>query len=218
MKKYIIILLSFAPLFIQAQYGSEKAQNQLKSLAQTLQSSKNIRIQFTLAQNTEKASSSKSDAEKTVLSQPKQGILWISENKFRLMLDGQIIINDGKTLYTYLPQANEIQINDASASENELNPLTLLKTYQQNYRSKYIREENGYLIVDLLPLNENRFYKIRLEISTANNSPRSISLYDRNGNTTTYQIDKFELNKDVDPSIFTFNPDDYKNAEVVDLR
>lgn len=218
MKKYIIILLSFAPLFIQAQYGSEKAQNQLKSLAQTLQSAKNIRIQFTLAQNTEKASSSKSDAEKTVLSQPKQGILWISENKFRLMLDGQIIINDGKTLYTYLPQANEIQINDASASENELNPLTLLKTYQQNYRSKYIREENGYLIVDLLPLNENRFYKIRLEISTSNNSPRSISLYDRNGNTTTYQIDKFELNKDVDPSIFTFNPDDYKNAEVVDLR
>ena len=211
-------MLSFAPLFIQAQYGSEKAQNQLKSLAQTLQSSKNIRIQFTLAQNTEKASSSKSDAEKTVLSQPKQGTLWISENKFRLMLDGQIIINDGKTLYTYLPQANEIQINDASASENELNPLTLLKTYQQNYRSKYIREENGYLIVDLLPLNENRFYKIRLEISTANNSPRSISLYDRNGNTTTYQIDKFELNKDVDPSIFTFNPDDYKNAEVVDLR
>ncbi|HAW58321.1 MAG TPA: hypothetical protein DCX03_04805 [Bacteroidales bacterium] len=129
-----------------------------------------------------------------------------------------MIINDGKTLYTYLPQANEIQINDASASENELNPLTLLKTYQQNYRSKYIREENGYLIVDLLPLNENRFYKIRLEISTSNNSPRSISLYDRNGNTTTYQIDKFELNKDVDPSIFTFNPDDYKNAEVVDLR
>lgn len=218
MKKYIIILLSFAPLFIQAQYGSEKAQNQLKSLAQTLQSAKNIRIQFTLAQNTEKASSSKSDAEKTVLSQPKQGTLWISENKFRLMLDGQIIINDGKTLYTYLPQANEIQINDASASENELNPLTLLKTYQQNYRSKYIREENGYLIVDLLPLNENRFYKIRLEISTSSNSPRSISLYDRNGNTTTYQIDKFELNKDVDPSIFTFNPDDYKNAEVVDLR
>jgi len=218
MKKYIIILLSFAPLFIQAQYGSEKAQNQLKSLAQTLQSAKNIRIQFTLAQNTEKASSSKSDAEKTVLSQPKQGTLWISENKFRLMLDGQIIINDGKTLYTYLPQANEIQINDASASENELNPLTLLKTYQQNYRSKYIREENGYLIVDLLPLNENRFYKIRLEISTSSNSLRSISLYDRNGNTTTYQIDKFELNKDVDPSIFTFNPDDYKNAEVVDLR
>jgi len=211
-------LLSFAPLFIQAQYGSEKAQNQLKSLAQTLQSAKNIRIQFTLAQNTEKASSSKSDAEKTVLSQPKQGTLWISENKFRLMLDGQIIINDGKTLYTYLPQANEIQINDASASENELNPLTLLKTYQQNYRSKYIREENGYLIVDLLPLNENRFYKIRLEISTSSNSLRSISLYDRNGNTTTYQIDKFELNKDVDPSIFTFNPDDYKNAEVVDLR
>lgn len=211
-------MLSFAPLFIQAQYGSEKAQNQLKSLAQTLQSAKNIRIQFTLAQNTEKASSSKSDAEKTVLSQPKQGTLWISENKFRLMLDGQIIINDGKTLYTYLPQANEIQINDASASENELNPLTLLKTYQQNYRSKYIREENGYLIVDLLPLNENRFYKIRLEISTSSNSLRSISLYDRNGNTTTYQIDKFELNKDVDPSIFTFNPDDYKNAEVVDLR
>lgn len=208
MKKYLILLLAFTPVFVQAQYSSEKAQNQLQSLAQTLKSAQNIRIQFTLSQTADKASASK----------PNQGTLWISGNKFRLMLDGQIIVNDGKTLFTYLPEANEIQINDANSSHNELNPLTLLTSYQQNYRSKYIREEDNRMIIDLLPLNENRFYKIRIEILTSNNYPSKISLYERNGTTLTYQIDRFELNKDVNSSIFLFNPADYKNAEVVDLR
>ena len=45
------------------------------------------------------------------------GKLWIKANKYRLILDQQIIISNGTTLWSYFPEFNEVHINTCQAEE-----------------------------------------------------------------------------------------------------
>lgn len=148
----------------------------------------------------------------------KKGTMWLSGNKYKIMLNGQIIISDGKAIYTYLPQAREVQISEPDDEGQSLSPLSILSNYENKYRIKYIKERKGLLVVDLLPLEGSRFYKIRLELQSADNQLKSVTLSEREGNTFTYLVDQFDTQRNADPSIFTFNKNDYPGVEVVDLR
>jgi outer membrane lipoprotein-sorting protein len=209
MRKTLIIILLAIPTLLLAQNNNEKARQQIQKLAGLIQSYKNIRIEFTY--NLENKESK--------INENRDGTMWISGNRYRLMIAGQIIVNDGKSLYTYMPDAQEVQINEVSADDDNLSPLAIITGYEKKYRIKYIREENKRtMVVDLTPNEGKKFYKIRLEIDTHTNQLMKFSLHDRSGSVYSYLIRKFEVNRDIQTGYFTFNPADYPGIEVVDLR
>ncbi len=208
MKKFLFLIALFSYMALPAQNHNEKASAALRDLASSLKNTKQIRIEFTF----------KLDNKEARIHEEKKGTMWLSGNKYKIMLDGQIIVNDGKAIYTYLPQAKEVQISELDAEGQNLSPLSIISNYENKYRIKYIKERKGVMVVDLLPLEGSRFYKIRLELQSANNQLKSVALYEREGNTFTYLVDRFESPRIVDPSLFTFNKSDYPGVEVVDLR
>lgn len=208
MRKLLLMLALLSSLVLPAQNHNEKANAALRDLAAKLKNTKQIRIEFTF----------KLDNKEARVHEEKKGTMWLVGNKYKIMLNGQIIISDGKAIYTYLPQAREVQISEPDDEGQSLSPLSILSNYENKYRIKYIKERKGLLVVDLLPLEGSRFYKIRLELQSADNQLKSVTLFEREGNTFTYLVDQFDTQRNADPSIFTFNKNDYPGVEVVDLR
>ncbi|MEZ5148606.1 MAG: outer membrane lipoprotein carrier protein LolA [Bacteroidales bacterium] len=94
--------------------------------------------------------------------------LIVEGDKYRLNIAGQTVISDGKTLWTYIADAEEVQINSLEDSEESISPNKLLSSYNEEYRSKFIKEEFTYgttaHIIDLTPIEGKSYYKVCLII------------------------------------------------------
>ncbi|PLW97180.1 MAG: hypothetical protein C0591_07315 [Marinilabiliales bacterium] len=51
-----------------------------------------------------------------------------------------------------------------------------------------------------------------------NLSLENFSVYDKSGNVFTYHIINLQPNLDLPDTTFTFNPDDYPDVDVIDMR
>lgn len=149
-------------------------------------------------------------------------------SKFRLVLDDQEIINNGTTVWTYLPSAKEVNIDNFDPSSAELNPSEIFDLYKKGYQYIYLGEktEDGIVCseVDLKPeKKDDRFWKIKMMISKKDNMIHSWTMYEKsngspNGNENKYTITKFTPGVKVDDAFFTFDPKKYPGVEVIDLR
>jgi len=214
MKKIIITaLLISITAAINAQDNS-KAKAILDGVSQQTKSYSTIDIAFSFTvQNT---------AIKT--KDTKTGFACMKGEKYWSNFSGQEIMCDGKTVWTYLKESNEVQINTNDPKNDQaLNPLSLLTDYSKSYTPKFIKEETRgsriFQILDLTPVKAKSYYKVRLEIDKQAKQIVNAIIYDKNGvNTYSYTITKFVTNKTIPESKFTFKTADHPGVEVIDLR
>jgi outer membrane lipoprotein-sorting protein len=134
----------------------------------------------------------------------------------------QEVISDGKTQWTYLKKDNEVQVNNVDNSGGGINPAQIFTIYQHGYKYVYNGEVRIkgkiYQEIDLTPIAEKSFFKVRLEIDRQKKEIYSAQIFDKNGNRYTYTITGFVPNIRVPDNTFTFDPKMHKGVEVVDLR
>lgn len=135
----------------------------------------------------------------------------------------QEIMSDGKTQWTYLKDDKEVQVNNASKTDDELNPARLFTMYEHGYKYLYTGDQkvNGRLcqVIDLSPENSDKtFFKIRLMIDKARKQLYSALLFDKGGNRYTYTLNTFTPNVQVPETLFAFDAKAHPGVEVVDLR
>jgi len=151
-----------------------------------------------------------------------EGILFVKGDKYRLFIAGQLVICDGETIWTYIEDAEEVQINSVEDSDETITPGNLLTSYNKDYKSKFVHETFQYgttvYVIELTPVEGKSYYKIRLIIDKAKEQILEITIFDKNESTYSYIINKFTPNIPVDDSEFTFNPADYPDVDVVDMR
>ena len=81
-----------------------------------------------------------------------KGNLIFSGNKYIVSYSDNKVFCDGKTVWVYQKETNEVNISNVEGSENEvLNISKFISEANNKFRSKLIREENGNYIIDLLP-------------------------------------------------------------------
>ncbi len=151
------------------------------------------------------------------------GEITVKGEMFRLALAGQEIYNNGNTVWTYLAEVNEVNIDNYYPEEGETNPSTIYNAYKDGYKYIYLesKNQNGrkYDVVDLIPEDKNlQFFKIRMVIDNTNKLLRSWKMFDKNGNRYEYLITGFDPNVAVNNDYFKFNPGKYPGVEVIDLR
>ncbi|MEZ5196053.1 MAG: outer membrane lipoprotein carrier protein LolA [Bacteroidales bacterium] len=216
MKSVILITLSL--LFSQFTFGQDsdkgdkKSEEILNRLTAKTEAYGTIKTTFTYTMvNTE------SD-----INESTEGVLVVKGDKYRLNIAGQLVICDGETIWTYINDAEEVQINSVDDSEESITPSNLLTSYNDDYKSKFIREDFQYgttvNIIDLTPIEGKTFSKVRVIIDKAKDELLDITIFDKNGSTYSYIIKKFEPNVEIDESAFHFNEADYPNVDVVDMR
>ena len=154
------------------------------------------------------------------INEKQKGTLVLQEDKFRLIMEDQTIINDGENQWIYLADMNEVQIMEHDPEDEMMSPNKLFTIYEKDYKYTYVGAEaekgKRLQIIDLFPEESGAFMKITLAVDAAKNQLHKIIMHDKNGGSYTYLVTNFKSNTDVAP--FTFNADDYPVVEVIDLR
>ena len=152
-----------------------------------------------------------------------KGNLLVQKEKYYLTVDDQVIANDGKLLWNYQKNVNEVSFFEANDdSFSMFNPMIMLNNWSKDYKAKFIRKEEFQkkmmLIVDLTPVKQFQFYKFRLFIDESTSYIQKIVMYDMDNTTTIYTITKFTPNVSVPEDKFTFKKIDYPDVQVNDMR
>lgn len=211
--KFIALLILLSPILASAQTDS-KAQEILKSVSAKFKSFKSYKANFTIIiENTK-------DKSKEV----QKGTIYIKGSKYRLEIAGQDVISDGKTRWTYVKDANEVQIDNQKADDNTISPTNIFTIYEKGWQSKYTGDSKDktitYSQIELIPSegkNKNVF-KIKLSINKADKSIASAKLMDKNGGVQTINVEKISPDGAADDNIFVFNKAKYPGADIIDLR
>lgn len=152
-----------------------------------------------------------------------KGKITVKGDKFRLLLDDQEVINDGKTVWTYLPSVKEVNIDNFDPSSDDVNPTKIFEMYKKGFKYLYLADktDGGVLCeeIDLVPEKKDaQYFKIKMMIAKKDKSIQSWTMFDKSGNRYKYTITKFVANIKVDDAFFMFDPKKYPGVEVIDLR
>ena len=216
MKKLLslIITVTFANLLVaqDTDKGDKKSNEILDRLTKKTEAYKTITAEFAYIMKNADAG----------IDEKTEGTLFVKGDKYRLLIAGQIVICDGITTWTYIKDAEEVQINSVENSEESITPNKLLTSYNKDYKSKFVKETFQYgttvNVIDLTPTEGKSFSSVRVIIDKAKDQLLEITIFDKNGSTYSYIINKFEPDTPVNDSQFTFNKSEFPGAEVVDMR
>jgi len=161
--------------------------------------------------------------DKTKVKENMSGDITVSGPKFRLKVNGQEVINNGQTMWTFMKSENEVNISDYDPDEQEVSPTQIFTLYKKGYKYNYAGEstEAGvpYDVIELSPEDRsNPMYKVRMKVNKADKSVKSWQMFNKNGNRYTFTIKKFQPNPPVDAGTFAFDKTKYKGVKVIDLR
>tara|TARA_B100002052_G_scaffold57419_1_gene50496 strand:- start:1629 stop:2255 length:627 start_codon:yes stop_codon:yes gene_type:complete len=208
MRKIIIsfFLVLFNSLFSYSQ-EDKRALDMLNSMSDNYKKMKGFTSSFTYTMKnlTEDISDSFS------------GKISVKDDKYVLFIEGQKIINDSKTVWTYLEELNEVTISDFDPNEQDISINNVFEVYKEGYKHKFIGKEDGKNIVEIYPEDEYKsYFKISFKI-LENNQLSSFTVHDKSNSIFIYSINDF-LEEDLDSSLFTFNIELYPEIEVIDFR
>jgi len=212
MRKTFLLIISLIIAIGSFAQKDKKATEILDSVIAKTESYKTMEVEFTLAMVNVEAD----------IHDNKNGVLLVMGDKYKLILSEQIVISDGKTMWTILLENKEVMINDIEENEESITPTNLLNSYSDNYKSTYLKEDviNGKKVdlIELTPLKGKTYTKIEVAIEKGMDQIYSFSMFDKNGSTYSYTIKKYNLNKKVGEFEFVFNEANYPNFEIVDMR
>ena len=154
----------------------------------------------------------------------KKGSLTLKGQKYHVMIAGQEIICDAKTIWTYNKEAKEVQVTNYNPAEQTMSPAKLLTNFwdkEYKYAYKGSRKEKGKDcdIVELTPNDKTKqFTKIELAIDKATSIIAGGSYWEKNGNKYQISVTNTVTNANVADTYFTWNSKDHAGVETVDLR
>lgn len=214
MKKLTLVLLAVLALvqYSFAQYDP-KAAKILDEMSRKYQTMKSFKASFEQTLENQNAK----------IKETMTGDITVMGNKFRLVMAGQEIINNGSTIWTFMQKENEVNISDYDPEEDEISPTQIYTMYKKGYKYRFVEEKNEggqvYEMIELAPEDRsNPVFKVVLQINKKDKSLKSWKMFKNNGNRYTYTIKNFIPNAAVDGNYFTFDKTKYKGVKVIDLR
>lgn len=128
---------------------------------------------------------------------------------------------DGEVIYTYMPDAGEVNIKNPEDSEEEmLNPTILFDIHNQRFTQKLVSEEGGVAYIELTPKEEHpQMAKIGVWIEVAKNRVQRVRSFGKDGNDVVITIQSLQAPaQELTDDFFRFDTEAHPDVEVVDLR
>lgn len=211
-KQFLFIALFTVSLFSFGQ-SSSKAKALLEEVYDKATSYDNIYIDFTSTlENTE-----------ANIKQETNGNVTISGDKYALDYLGAQQLNDGKKVYTIVPENEEVTIEDISEDDNNVTPSKMLTFYRSghNYEWDILQSVGGRKIqyVKLTPIDSNtEINSILLGIDTQTKHIYKLIQTGKNSTKTTITVNSFKTNQSLPNSLFTFNEQKYEDKGYYIIR
>ncbi len=215
----LILIFIFSLSFVSAQVELTKdpaAKKILDAVSEKVSLSKGVRIKFLYT--TDNRQNNYHDTQK--------GYIFLEGQKFKVIIPKTEIISDGKSVWTYMKEDNEVTISEADTSEVSIfNPAKLFTAYKHGYKYLLIGEEtienNKYYVIDLYPEDtENSPYSIiRLKTNKTSNEIYSLKTSGKSGVDYTFKVTEYKSNVSFPESLFKFDKLKYPSGiEITDMR
>jgi len=153
----------------------------------------------------------------------KKGTLNMKGNKYVVLITGQEIYCDGKTIWTYDKSANEVTITKVDPSSNTLSPQKLFTNF---YDKDFLYKMNGeqkmgtktVVEIEMTPIDKTQnFHKVYLYVDKKSNLVTSGKMLDKSGNRYIYTINSLNGKANLTDANFIFDKSKHPGVEEVNL-
>ena len=203
---YLFFLFIVSPFFLSSQ-DDKKALELLDKMSDNYKKMEGFTSSFTYSMNnlTEDIKDSF------------EGKISVRDEKYILFIEGQKIINDSKTVWTYIEELNEVTISEFDPSEQEISLSNIFEIYKVGFSYKYLGVKEDLSMVEIYPEDEDKsYYKILFKINNSN-LLESFTVYDNSNSLYIYSINDF-VEEELDATLFSFELENYPDIEVIDFR
>ena len=150
-----------------------------------------------------------------------EGTLALKGDKFVLDCGGIKSWFDGETLWSYVEDNEEVNVSSPTAEEIQaINPYAMIGMYKNGFNYTYAgtKNINGMRCeeVILTPEKKQDIKKISIAVDSKKH-PVYVRLENSQGDTQEFKVKEYKTQNLTD-TFFRFNPKDYPNAEIIDLR
>jgi len=154
-----------------------------------------------------------------------EGNVTFKGDKFRLnVLETETWFN-GKTLWNFLPDVNEVNVSEPDQEDDVVlyNPFKLFTSPDTRFKYGFRGElsEGGKPVyeIDLIPLDlEQEYSRIRIRILKLSMDLLSVKYFRKDGNNYLIELSNLSTNLDLPDSHFSFRVSEHPGVEVIDLR
>ncbi|MBK6902452.1 MAG: outer membrane lipoprotein carrier protein LolA [Saprospirales bacterium] len=146
--------------------------------------------------------------------------------QYRLELATQHLICDGKSIWLYLKENKEVQINNFEEDEESgfLSPMDMLRIYEREdyvYVLSNEYTEAGKIVQDIefKPLDaDSEYSKLRLSVDKAGSQIKRIKAFAKDGSRYTLTLSTFKTNLSYPAGTFSWTKTQCPDCYVEDLR
>lgn len=149
------------------------------------------------------------------------GTAVIKGDSYMLTLPDNLIRTDGKAVWNYMPEVNEVTITAPDPSDVSFisKPSLLFTMHEKGFKVRLLEQNTREWIIDLYPEDiSTGLVRIRLAIGKSLYDLRSAEYKTREGITLTLTASGYDLTFRPPAGYFTFNLADHKGVEVIDMR
>jgi outer membrane lipoprotein carrier protein len=144
-----------------------------------------------------------------------------ASNQYRIETNEQLVITDGKTVWSYSPNDKHVIIDVLDKSQENQLPKDILLQYSKDYDPDYVGEEQidgrKTFLLNLVPKDqEGLISSMKVWVDASTWFTRKIEQVDLNDNRNTYFVRNIRENPKLDARLFNFEIPE--GAEIVDLR
>ena len=79
------------------------------------------------------------------------GELWLKNQKYHYMLNGNEVWFDGKEIWNYITEENEATVSVPDENSNEISPVSIITMYENGFKFKEIEKTAESYTVNLYP-------------------------------------------------------------------
>ena len=151
------------------------------------------------------------------------GKIYVSHGeKYRFESDNQIIATDGKTVWAFNRNTNQLLIDNVRENSSVLLPRDLLFKYPKKYFATLLKteEENGkkLYVIKMDPKEDVYGYVKSMKIWVEDDSwlIRKVETTDLRNNTSVFEITDVDTQSKLSDKLFSIHADE--NVEVIDRR
>ena len=204
--KNIIVCIAF--LFAaQAVNAQNNAEMIIRLLINQMKSHKNVEMTFNYQLSPD---------EKTVI-EGEKGHAWLQGDAYKIELADQHTISDGKTIWTYLIEDEEVMISNAADGVDNT-PLKLLTSLDESYVATLAGIDPKGIATIELANPKGQYKRVTLKINTKKAELKSADIYMEDGSKAVVNIEGMKFDQELGNKFFTFDTKKHPKVDVIDMR
>ena len=149
------------------------------------------------------------------------GTLTLAGDRYRVETAGQVLVANGTETYVYLPEQQQVIINDVVEDESAFTPSEFLLNYDERFNVGSVEAVTlggqKHFKLSLTPKSSSSFFQTAtLWLRDRDDVITRLEVLDVNETRMVFELKNVQFNPALDAATFRFTPP--AGAEVIDLR